>query len=147
MKPMDQFELASSLRSVVSDLHKRLRKQSYSMAGAAGNFSITKQTTLSYLYREGTLYPSELAEINKIKKQSMSQVLNNLEAAKMIRRVISKEDKRKVGISLTAAGRKIIEQSRYERDEWLAGALGKVMAEKDIRVLAAAIPLLEKIAN
>jgi DNA-binding MarR family transcriptional regulator len=144
---MDQFELASALRSVVSDLHKRLRKQSYSIAGADGNFSITEQTTISYLYREGTLYPSELAEINKIKKQSMSQVLNNLEAAKMIRRVISKEDKRKVAISLTAAGRKMVEQSRYERDEWLAGALRQVMAEKDIRVLAAAIPLLEKIAN
>ncbi len=109
-----------------------------------GSFSITERTTLSYLSRESALYPSELAEINKIKKQSMSQVLNRLEGAKMIRRVISKEDKRKVAISLTALGKKMVEQSRYERDEWLAGAMQSVLQEKEMRILEAAIPLLEK---
>ncbi len=140
---MTHFELASALRSVVSDLHKRLRKQVYS----AGGFSITEQTTISYLSRMGPLSPSELADINKIKKQSMSQVLNKLEADKLIRRVPSKADKRKVAISLTATGVKMIEQSRYERDEWLARAIRDVVPEKEFRVLAAAIPLLEKITH
>lgn len=144
---MDHFELASALRGVASDLHKRLRKQAYSVGDSMGSFSITEQTTLSYLSREDAMYPSELAEINKIKKQSMSQVLNRLEGAKMIRRVISKEDKRKVAISLTTLGKKMLEQSRYDRDEWLAGAIGKVLQEKEIRILEAAIPLLKKIVN
>jgi DNA-binding MarR family transcriptional regulator len=144
---MDTFDLASALRGAVSDLHKRLRKQSYSVAGSASNFSITEQTTLSYLFRDGSLYPSELADINRIKKQSMSQVLNNLEEAKMIRRVVSKEDKRKVAISLTAHGKKTVEQARFERDEWLAGAVRQVLQEKEIRILEAAIPLLQKIVN
>ncbi len=103
---MDHFELASALRGVVSDLHKRLRKQVYS----ADELSITEATTLSYLYKEGTLFPSELAGINKIKKQSMSQVLNRLEEIKLIRRVVSKEDKRKMAISLTSVGQKIVEK-------------------------------------
>lgn len=140
---MDNFELASALRGVVSDLHKRLRKQAY----AADGLSITEATTLSYLYRNGTLYPSELAEINKIKKQSMSQVLNRLEELKLIQRVVSKEDKRKMAISLTAAARKMVDKTRYERDEWLAGAIREVVAEKDVKILIAAIPLLERIAN
>lgn len=140
---MDTFELASALRGVVSDLHKRLRKQAYS----AGGLSITETLTLSYLYREGSLSPSELAEINKIKKQSMSQVLAHLEELKLIRRVVSKEDKRKMAISLSAAGKNMIEKTRYERDEWLARAIRERLGSTEIKALTAAIPLLQQIAN
>ena len=137
------FELASELRAVISDLHKRLRKQFYS----GGELSITEQTTLSYLYRAGSLFPSELADINKIRKQSMSQVLSHLEELKLIRRTVSREDKRKTAISLTAAGEKLVDKSRYERDEWLAKAIKARLGEKEVQVLAAAMPLLRLIAD
>lgn len=140
---MDVFELASALRGAVSDLHKRLRKQAYS----AGGLSVTETMTLSYLFREGTLSPSELAEINKIKKQSMSQVLAHLEELKLIRRVVSKEDKRKMVISLSVAGKNMIEKTRYERDEWLAKSIGARLGEADIKALAAVVPLIQQIAN
>ena len=140
---MDTFEIASALRGAVSDLHKRLRKQVYS----AGGLSITEVTTLSYLDKSGPLFPSDLAEINKVKKQSMSQVLKQLEERKLIRRVVLKEDKRKMAISLTGEGKRMIEKTRYERDEWLAGAMKATITEKDMRVLEAAIPLLLRIAN
>ena len=140
---MDHFELASALRGVVSDLHKRLRKQTYS----ADELSLTEATTLSYLYKQGSLFPSELAERSKIKKQSMSQVLNRLEELKLIKRITTKEDKRKTAISLTTAARKLVEKSRHERDEWLAGVIRDMVAEKEVKVLLAAIPLLERIAN
>ncbi|HXO78188.1 MAG TPA: MarR family transcriptional regulator [Puia sp.] len=140
---MDHFELASALRGVVSDLQKRLRKQTYS----ADELSLTESHTLSYLYKKGSLFPSELAELNKIKKQSMSQALNRLEELKLIKRVVSKEDKRKTAISLTPAAEKIVEKSRHERDEWLAGAMKATITEKDMRVIEAAIPLLVRIAD
>jgi DNA-binding MarR family transcriptional regulator len=140
---MDVFEIASALRGAVSDLHKRLRKQAYS----AGGLSITETFTLSYLYREGSLSPSELAEINKIRKQSMSQVLAHLEELKLIRRVVSKEDKRKVAISLSGAGEKMVEKTRYERDEWLAQAIRERLGEKELKMLAAVIPMLQQIAD
>jgi len=137
------FEIGSALRSVISDLHKRLRKQVYS----AGELSFTEGNTLSYLYKAGSLFPSDLAEINKIKKQSMSQVLKHLEERKLIRRVVLKEDKRKMAISLTAAGERMIEKTRYERDEWLAAVIREWVGEKDARILAAAMPLLRRIAD
>jgi len=140
---MELFETASALRGVVSDLHKRLRKQAYS----AGELSITEMTTLSYLFRKGSLFPSELAEINKIKKQSMSQVLAHLEELKLIRRDVLKDDKRKTAISLTAIGRKMIEKTRYERDEWLAAAIGERLDEKEVKLLASVLPLLRRIAD
>jgi DNA-binding MarR family transcriptional regulator len=149
---MDHLELASALRGVVSDLHKRLKKQIYSNLAQRNlsvldSLSITETNTLSYLYKQGTMFPSELADINKIKKQSMSQVLNHLEELKMIKRVVLKEDKRKTAITLTESGKKMVEKSRYERDEWLAGAIGEMLSEKDVKALAAAIPLLVKIAD
>lgn len=137
------FDLASALRGVISDLHKRLRKQAYS----GGSLSITEATTLSYLYRAGSLSPSELASINKIKKQSMSQVLKHLEELKLIRRVASKQDRRKVAIVLSAAGEKMVDKSRYERDEWLAAAIRARLGEEDVAVLSAAIPLLHALAD
>lgn len=140
---MNNFELASALRGVVSDLHKRLRKQTYS----ADYLSITEISTLSYLFRQGVMSPSELAEFNKIRKQSQSQVLDRLEELKLVKRVASKEDRRKVLVSLTAQGEKLVEKTRYERDEWLAGAISEMISEKDVRLLASVLPVLEKIAN
>ena len=137
------FETASALRGVISDLHKRLRKQVYS----AGELSLTEANTLSYLYKAGSLFPSDLADINKIKKQSMSQVLKQLEERKLIRRVVLKEDKRKMAISLTGEGKRMIEKTRYERDEWLAAVIRERIGEKDARRLAAAMPLLRRIAD
>ena len=124
-------------------MHKRLRKQTYS----ADELSLTEATTLSYLYREKTLSPSELADINKIRKQSMTQVLQRLEQLKLTRRVVSKDDKRKAAISLTGKGIKMVEKSRHERDVWLAGAIKEVLGEKGARVLAEAVPLLVRIAD
>ena len=143
MPTAELFDLASALRGVVSDLHKRLRKQAYS----GGGLSITEATTISYLYKAGSLSPSELAEINKIKKQSMSQVLNHLEELKLIRRVASKDDKRKVAIVLTVLGEKMVDQSRYERDEWLASAIRARLGKEDVGVLASAISLLQRLAD
>jgi DNA-binding MarR family transcriptional regulator len=140
---MDHLELSSSLRDAISKLHKRLRKQLYSGEG----LSMTELTTLSYLYQSPPRSPSELAELTKIKTQSMSQVLSRLESEKMIQRTASREDKRMVAVSLMPAGKKWVEQSRYERDEWLAGAIGKTLTEREAKTLASVIPLLLRIAD
>jgi len=144
---MDHAELASALRGVISDMHKRLRKQVYSSEGLSLKLSMTEITTLSYLYRGGAMTPSELAEINKIKKQSMSTVLMRLEEENLVKRTPSKEDGRKMTITLTPHAKNVVEKTRYERDVWLAGAMQAVLTEKEMRVLEAAVPLLERITN
>jgi DNA-binding MarR family transcriptional regulator len=136
------IEIASSLRTVISNIHKRLRKQMYT----AESFSITEISTLSFLYRE-PLSPSALAELVKVKNQSMSQVLNRLDEMKLINRKASKEDKRKVTISLTAAGRKAVEKTRYERDEWLSKAIANNLSDKEKKILAEAVSILHKLAD
>jgi DNA-binding MarR family transcriptional regulator len=140
---MEAIELSSALRSAISILHKRLRKQMYS----AQTHSITELETMGFLYRQGSLLPSELAAQTKVKTQSMSQVLNKMEAQKIIERTPSQEDKRKTYISLTDLGKKIVEQTRYERDEWLAKAIAETCNKQERELLIKALTPLKKLVD
>ena len=140
---MTNAQLATSLRIATSNLHKRLRKQMYSAAG----YSMTELNTLFYLSQQPTRLPSELADLNKIKAQSMTKVLQKLETAQLIQRVPQTNDKRKVAISLTEAGNQFGLRIRYERDEWITQVLDQHLAPAQIQALLAALPVLEHIAN
>lgn len=140
---MKEIELSSSLRSVISILHKRLRKQMYT----AETYSITEIETLGLLYRQSSLLPSQLAALTKVKTQSMSQVLNKMEEQNIIKRTPSKEDKRKTYISLTASGKKIIEKTRYERDLWLSNAIAGTCTLEERAILKKALVPLKKLVD
>ena len=140
---MDNSKISSSLRSSISLLHKRLRKQMYSTE----SYSITEITTLGRLYSQDHLLPSELATMAKIKTQSMSQILKKMEKQNVIVRIPCETDKRKTFISLTDSGRKLVEQTRYERDEWLTNAIRKNLTRDERRTLISSIEILQKLAE
>ena len=138
---MDSTELSSSLRAVVSALHKGLRKQLYSV----DTYSMTELETIRLLAKNASLLPSELAAMTRIKTQSMSQVLNKLEKLDIIKRTASTDDKRKVSISLTDSGIKFVEKARYDRDEWLKELIEKSLTEEEKTLLVHALPVLQKL--
>jgi len=138
---MNTSELASSLRSVVSGLHKGLRKQT----SAVNAYSMTEIETIALLFRIGTLLPTELAAMTRVKTQSMSQILKKMEEQKIIKRSPSEDDKRKVYISLTSYGREIVEKTRYDKDEWLKGAIDKMLTTEEKELLVKALPVLNKL--
>jgi DNA-binding MarR family transcriptional regulator len=134
-------ELSSLLRESVSGLHKRLRKQS----PAVKSYSMTETETIGHLFRNPRLLPTELAALTRVKTQSMSQILKKLEEETIIKRTPSKDDKRKVYISLTSSGKKIVMKTRYERDEWLKNAIEEILSEKERQLLTKALPILNKL--
>lgn len=140
---MNIVNLSSSLRTSVSTLNKRLRKQDYS----SENYSITEIETMNYLYQKGNLYPSELAGLTKIRPQSMSAILDKFEKQKLIKRIPSKEDKRKVYITLTAFGKKTAGGTRYERDAWLTKSIDKNLTDKEKKTLKKAIDIINRLAE
>jgi len=140
---MDPGQLASNLRSTVSKLHKGLRKQ----ISSADNYSMTELETIGYLFRSGPLLPSELAGYTRITTQSMSQILSKLEGQGVIKRTPSREDKRKVFISLTHFGKKMVEKTRYDRDEWLKGLIEASLTAKERELLEKALPVLSKLTE
>lgn len=138
---MNDFELSSLLRESVSGLHKRLRKQSQTVK----SYSMTETETIGHLFRKNELLPTELALLTRVKTQSMSQILKKLEEEGIIKRTPSQEDKRKVYISLTSQGKKMVEKTKYERDEWLKEAIENNLSDKEKELLFKALPILNKL--
>ncbi|MGZ3883731.1 MAG: MarR family winged helix-turn-helix transcriptional regulator [Bacteroidia bacterium] len=138
---MDSAELSSSLRTVVSGLHKSLRKQ----MSPVSTYSMTEIETIALLTRHAALLPTELAALTRVKTQSMSQIINKLTEQGVVKRTPSRDDKRKVYISLTAAGKKMVEKTRYERDAWLKGVIEKALTDKERDLLVKALAVMNKL--
>ena len=140
---MNTTDLSSSLRNAISALHKRLRKQ----AGSVSIYSMTEVETIGHLFRSPSLLPTELASLTRVKTQTMSQILKKMEEQGIIKRTPSKDDKRKVFLSLTPSGRKLVEKVRYDKDEWLKGAVEKSLTDKEKELIEKVLPLLNKLAE
>lgn len=138
---MNTIELAYSLRLAVSALHKGLRKKS----GGYKTYSMTEMETIGHLYRNEQLMPTELAMLTRITTQSMSQILARMEEWEIIKRTPVKDDKRKVYISLTSAGKELVNHTMYERDEWLKGVIEQTLSIDEQEILEKALPVLNKL--
>lgn len=137
------FQFASDLRTAVTRLIKKLRKES----PTGLQLSLTERSTIALLQQHGALLPTELATMEMITNQSMSQVLNHLSELGYITRTASQTDKRKVNISLSRSGEDILSQLRHERDEWLAEAIMKTCSPAEQDILKQAAPILTKLVD
>lgn len=102
---------------------------------------------MSLLLQHKEMLPSELAAMEKITNQSMSQVLNHLLELGYISRKASETDKRKVIISLTGPGERTLLQVRAEREEWLLKAISETCSNEETLILKQAIGPLTKLVD
>jgi len=135
--------LASELRTVVTRLIKKLRKQS----STADKLSLTERSIIALLDKHVELLPNELAAMEKITTQSMSQILSKLQQMELIKRRISETDKRKAIITLSDLGRTLLNQVRNERNEWLNKALEATCTTGEKELLKRAIGPLTKLVD
>lgn len=143
METPEDLQYVSELRTVVARLMKKLRRQGIS----ATFLSLTERSTMAALLQSGGMLPSELAAMEKITNQSMSQIVAHLLELGYITRTGSPTDKRKVIISLTEQGEQLIKQSRSERDSWLAGAIRNTCTPEEQEILKKAIAPLSKLVD
>jgi DNA-binding MarR family transcriptional regulator len=137
------IEIAAGLRTVLHRLIKVLRKHTRNDA----LLSLTERSTMGLLYLHKELPPSELAQIEKVTTQSMSQVINHLFELNYIYKNPSGDDKRKVLLSLTPAGRAYIEQLRLEKQEWLARTIHERISAPEKEILLQAMQVLTKLID
>ena len=83
----------------------------------------------------------ELAEQEGISAPSMSGHVDRLEAAGLLLRVRSTDDRRRVGLELTPEGRSLLKRVRARRTTWLADRLEQLSDEERERI-EAALPTL-----
>jgi DNA-binding MarR family transcriptional regulator len=135
------MEVAAALRTVIHRLVKLLRRETHEK----GPFSLTERSVMGSLYQLGEQPPSTLAQLEKVTRQSMSQIISHLDEAGMIQKTPSGEDKRKVLMSLSPAGRAYVEDARDRKQEWLAHALQQKVSAGEKEVLMQALKILIKI--
>ena len=137
------LQFATELRTVLTRLIKKLRKESVT----GQHLSLTERSTMALLQQHKALLPSELAAMEKITNQSMSQVLSHLSEMGYINRTASTTDKRKVNISLSGEGETTLLRVRHERDEWLAHALNVSCTPAEQTIIKQAITSLTKLVD
>jgi len=143
MNQFNDFQFISELRSAINKLVKKLRKES----PTGQKFSLTERSVMSSLHHNKAMLPSELAAIEMITNQSMSQVLNKLLDHGYIVRIPSETDKRKVNISLSKEGEETFLKFKHERDEWLLKAIKATCTNEEQQLLKAVITPITKLID
>jgi DNA-binding MarR family transcriptional regulator len=131
--------LASELRVAVGHLIRRLR--------AEHAFSLAQGSVLGRLDRGGPQAIGVLATAERVRPQSMAQTVRELEASGYVDRGDDPLDARKVIVSLTAAGREVLEADRRHREGWLADALQHDLDDRERAIIHEAAPLLQRLAG
>lgn len=136
---VDSGPLASELRVVLGHLIRRLR--------AEHRFSLSQGSVLGRLDREGPQSTSQLAELERVRPQSMGQTVAELEGQGLVERSPDPSDGRRALIELTEAGRAELREDRGRREGWLAEALAERCSEEERETLERAVRLMARLAE
>src|SRR5258707_2335855 len=111
---------ATSLRISVSRLARRLRVERAAAGLGEPDLSETQLAALAALERHGAMTPGELAEHEKVQPPSMTRVISVLVESQLVLREPHESDRRQVVLTVTDAGRELVNLARRPRDLWLA---------------------------
>jgi DNA-binding MarR family transcriptional regulator len=129
-------ELAPRLRLAVTRMARRLRQE------AGADLGPSQTAALATVQHHGPLSPSELAEVERIKRPTATRIVRHLEEAGLVERVRDPEDGRASILSVTAEGRALLRRLRERKTAYLAKRLA-AMDPDDRRTLERAADLLE----
>ena len=133
---LSTLALAEELRPAVLRLARNLRRETDAL-GVTSH----QATLLALVQARPGLSLRELAREEGISAPSLSGHVDRLEAARLLRRVRSTDDRRRVGLELTAEGRALLRRVRARRTTWLAERLA-TLADDERDKLEAALPAL-----
>jgi len=140
--PADAMHTAVRLRAAVSQLTRHLRSQ-----GATDQPGSAKLSVLGQLYRRGPLTPTGLALHERVKLQTLTRLLAEIEAEGLIERRAHEGDARKSILSLTAAGARLLTAEVHRREASLASALSAQLNADERARLLAACELIDRVAE
>lgn len=124
----ESVALASRLRPVLLMLGRELRREGQALGVTAAQISL-----LEAIRREPGVTATELAEQERVSAAAMSGQLVRLEAAHLIVRTRA-ADRRRIGLSLTPNGEKLLRSVRTRRTSLLAERLERLTPEQRDRI-------------
>lgn len=130
------------VRQALAQLNRRLRAHD-----EPGSIGSTGLSLLGRLYRDGPCSASQLAAQERLQPQSLTRVLRDLEARKLITRAADAADRRRSRIALTAAGGEILRRTARGREAWLAQAMTSTLSPTECELLRLAATLMQRLAD
>ncbi|OPB00316.1 MarR family transcriptional regulator [Pseudomonas fluorescens] len=137
-----QATLAAELRISLGKLIRRLREQTH-----PNDFTSSQKSVLLRLDRDGPTTVSALARAESVRPQSMRITVARLEVMQAVSGQPDPTDGRQTLIQLTPTFRKYLTESRAAKDDWLLHALQEQLSPQEQLELAAAVKLLERLAD
>ena len=128
----DTTELANRLRPVLLKLARALRREIHSLGVTGGQVSLLVQIK----YSPG-IEIKELATREGISVPAVSKFVTRMETAGLLARTPVGTDRRRVGLTLTEAGHKVLRSVRSRRTAWLAARLRTLDSEQRAAIEAA----------
>jgi DNA-binding MarR family transcriptional regulator len=132
-------DTATRLRLAIVRTARRLRQEA---AGGGTELTPTSAAALATVERHGPLTPSELAEIERVKRPTATRTLRVLEEEGLLDRAPDPGDGRSCLVSITPAGRERLRRLRGRKNAYLARRMRELPGE-DVETLERASAILE----
>jgi DNA-binding MarR family transcriptional regulator len=129
-------ELATRLRLAIARSARRLRQE------AGTDLSPSLTAALATIERFGPLTPTELAARERVQRPTVTRVACRLEERGLVTRAPDPADGRSALITITPAGRQVLEEIRTRKDAFLSERV-EALTPKDRATLERAAALLE----
>jgi DNA-binding MarR family transcriptional regulator len=131
-------ETAAHLRLVINRAARRMRQE------AGTELRASHASALTSVELHGPLTPSELAEVERIKRPTATRILRGLEEEGLVERTPDPKDGRSALISLTGEGRERLRRLRQRKNAYLARRM-RDLDPRDVATLERAAEILERL--
>ena len=134
--------VAEELRGFASKLKRKLREQ-----GHAGDLTSSQASALIRLEKEGPMTTSALARAEGMRPQSMGTLLSAVDAMGLVSGMPDPSDGRQTILSLTDRCRRLIQEGRAARQDWLSRTIEARLSPEEQGQVLAAIGLLQRLVE
>jgi DNA-binding MarR family transcriptional regulator len=137
---VDTVALADALRPALLQVGRELRREARALGVSPEQVSL-----LVAIKRAPGVGIRDLAAGERISPPAMTKHVDRLERDGLVARTPSDDDRRRVGISLTDEGQRLLRRVRSRRTVWLAQRLAGLTKE-ELAAIEAAVGPLRKLA-
>jgi DNA-binding MarR family transcriptional regulator len=134
--------LALEMRTLIGKLRRTLRDQA-----GPGEFNTSESSVLLRLEKDGPATASNLARAEAMRPQSMSAVIAPLEAAGLVSGAPDPKDGRQTLFSLTQKCRKLMDERRAAKQDWLTKTILAKVSAQEQEQLDVALKILARLAE
>lgn len=136
---IDTADLAQSLREVFGRAQRTMREQ-----GGRMGLTASQTEVLGYVFRDGPLTITALANRQRVRSQSMGATVGVLLERGLVTVTPNPNDGRQKVVAVTDEAKALIDEGRSARTDWLAKQL-ETLSLAERRTLADAHELLDRL--